>query len=76
MKNQAVQNETSLWLVGQMDQLGAQMQDHGRIVGEYYTAMLKNGLPEDVCRDLVRQWHAMYWLQQIFPDSYPNFDME
>jgi hypothetical protein len=76
MEDSLIQDATRLWLTGRMDQLGAEMKDQGKIVGQYYKSLLDSGMPEPLCRELVHQWHAMYWLNQIFPEACPNLDVD
>jgi hypothetical protein len=54
-------SKESLDILRVFEQLETTMSDLGPVLGSYYKSLLKQRLPESLARDLVLDWHHIFW---------------
>lgn len=52
-------------ITAQMDQMGATLAGLAEPISQYYKAMVKAGLPEDLAGDLTMSFHNLWWCSQM-----------
>lgn len=53
-------------LVAMLDQLGTTLENTATVIGNYYQALVKSGVPEILAAELVRDFHK-YWVTKQSP---------
>jgi hypothetical protein len=43
------------------EQMETTLSDLGPVLATYYKSLLKHGLPDGLARDLVVDWHHVFW---------------
>lgn len=53
------QSELAIAAIGAAsDQQVATIRDFGRIIGAYYQSLIEHGIPKDLAREFVSEWHT------------------
>lgn len=58
------QKDDMLTMVSAMEQAETALPDIARLIGIFYTSLIKHGVPEDLARQLVSDWYWSVILQQ------------
>jgi len=51
--------------VAAMDQLGALLNDLASILADYYSELIKQGMPEEIAKEIVLNLQRVFWTETI-----------